>query len=105
MDHADLDAELDRNELTALHNRLRSLRDWAEDRAQRGLRPAVHRRAHDRRPGRAAGVRDAAAAPFLTRPAARPLASTTDAAPPVSPRTAAHDPAGENPHGPAEPHP
>lgn len=26
------DAVLDRNELTALHNQLRSLRDWAEDR-------------------------------------------------------------------------
>jgi hypothetical protein len=32
MDNAELDAELDRNELAALHNQLRSLRDWAEDR-------------------------------------------------------------------------
>jgi 8-oxo-dGTP diphosphatase len=29
---ASIDAELDRNELTALHNRLDILRDWAEDR-------------------------------------------------------------------------
>jgi hypothetical protein len=28
----DLNAELDRNEVTALHNQLRALRDWAEDR-------------------------------------------------------------------------
>jgi hypothetical protein len=30
MENADLDAELDRNELTALHDHLRALRDWAE---------------------------------------------------------------------------
>jgi len=32
MTHTEPDAELVRNELAALHNQMRALRDWAEDR-------------------------------------------------------------------------